>query len=91
MKNGVCILMAKEIAPLLITKMKTQTHIILEKKIKSISHKESTSKFITYVTAEAGEAKTVSLSIIDKLEQKNIPLHTLVAVGADSTNVNTGI
>ena len=53
--------------------------------------KEPTSKFITYVTAEAGDAMTVSSSILKKLEEKNIPLHTLVAVGADGTNVNTGI
>ena len=48
------------------------------------------SKFITFVSAEAGDAVTVGSAIIKKLEEKNIPLHTLVSVGADGTNVNTG-
>ena len=52
--------------------------------------KEPVSKFITFVTAEAGDANTISSAIFNKLEDQNIPMHNLVAIGADGTNVNTG-
>ena len=52
--------------------------------------KEPISKFTTFVTAEGGDAISISSAIVKKLEDKSIPMHNLVSIGADGTNVNTG-
>lgn len=53
--------------------------------------REPGSIFLSHVTVENGESLTITNTIRDRLEDKNIEKSTVKAIGCDSTNVNVGV
>lgn len=51
---------------------------------------EPGSLFFSHVTVHNGDAGTIRIAIWDRLQDKNVDLSTIKAIGSDGTNVNVG-
>lgn len=75
---------------LIVTKKdgKTYKETILEEHISLI--KEPETKFLGYIAPDTGTSKCIEKCINDFFLEENLPMDSLLAVGCDGTNVNTG-
>ena len=60
----------------------TEEHITLIEEPQSV--------FLGHVTPSSGSAGSIIAVIVDVFQENNISMNSIIAVGADGTNVNTG-
>ena len=53
--------------------------------------REPESRYLDHVTPGSGKAKDIASEILDLLSKKSVNTKQIVAIGCDSTAINTGI